>query len=329
MRGDLAALLFSILSSLLTIRDYYKGGGYMDVMITQIFNGLSLGSIMLLIALGLAITFGLMNVINMAHGELIMIGAYVTYLTQQIFSKYLPESLFGIYFIIAIPISFIVSAAVGLLLEKLLIQKLYGRPLDSLLATWGVSLILQQIARSIFGAPNVAVTAPDWLNGGLTLMGTVTLPYKRLFIIFLVLLCLIGIYLYLYRTAAGRRMQAVTLNRGMASCLGISTRKVDAYAFALGSGLAGVAGCALTLIGPIGPAIGSYYIVDSFMVVVLGGVGKLIGTVVGAFGMGMLGTILEFSTTATIAKVLLFALIIGFLQWKPAGLVSVRTRTLD
>ncbi|GEN33558.1 urea ABC transporter permease subunit UrtB [Aneurinibacillus danicus] len=301
----------------------------MDVMLTQLFNGMSLGSIMLLIALGLAITFGLMNVINMAHGELIMIGAYMTYLTQLFFSHYAPESMHGFYFLIAIPIAFLVSALIGLLLEHFLIRHLYGRPLDSLLATWGISLILQQIARSIFGAPNVAVTAPDWLNGGLTLMGNVTFPYKRLFIIFLVVACIVGLYFYLYRTSAGRRMQAVTLNRGMASCLGISTRKVDAYAFALGSGLAGIAGCALTLIGPIGPSIGSYYIVDAFMVVVLGGVGKLAGTVAGGFLIGLLGTFLEYSTTATLAKVIVFALIIAFLQWKPSGLVNMRTRALD
>jgi urea transport system permease protein len=301
----------------------------MDVVLTQVFNGVSLGSIMLLIALGLAITFGLMNVINMAHGELIMTGAYVTYLTQLIFADYLPKSAFGLYFLVAIPLSFAVSALIGLFLEHFLIRHLYGRPLDSLLATWGVSLILQQVARSIFGAPNVAVTAPAWLDGGLAIMGGVTFPYKRLFIILLVLFCIVGIYLFLYRTSSGCRMQAVTLNRPMASCLGISTRKVDAFAFALGSGFAGIAGCALTLIGPIGPTIGSYYIVDSFMVVVLGGVGKLMGTVLGGLGMGLFGTFLEYSTTASLAKVIVFAIIIAFLQWKPSGLVSIRTRSLD
>ncbi|MEW9668449.1 urea ABC transporter permease subunit UrtB [Ammoniphilus sp. 3BR4] len=300
----------------------------MEVILTQVFNGVSLGSIMLLIALGLAITFGLMNVINMAHGELIMIGAYMTYLTQNLFTQYLPKSVFGAYFLVAIPIAFVAAALIGILLERYLIRYLYGRPLDSLLATWGISLILQQVARSIFGAPNVAVTAPEWLIGGLEVMGSV-FPYKRLFILFLVFACLLGLYLYLYRTAAGRRMQAVTLNRGMASCLGISTRKVDAYAFGLGSGMAGVAGCALTLLGPIGPTIGSYYIVDSFMVVVLGGVGKLIGTVAGALSMGLFGTVFEYTTGATLAKVLVFTLIIAFLQWKPSGMVSVRTRTLD
>jgi urea transport system permease protein len=304
-------------------------GNEMDVILTQIFNGMSLGSVMLLIALGLAITFGLINVINMAHGELIMIGAYTAYLTQVFFSHYVPKSMFGLYFLIAIPIAFLVSALIGFLLESFLIRYLYGRPLDSLLATWGISLILQQAARSVFGAPNVAVTAPAWLNGGLTVMGNVTLPYKRLFIIFLVIACIIGLYFYLYRTSAGRRVQAVTLNRGMASCLGISTRKVDAYAFALGSGLAGIAGCALTLIGPIGPSIGSTYIVDAFMVVVLGGVGNLVGTIAGGLLMGLVGTFMEYSTTATLAKVIVFVLIIAFLQWKPSGLVSMRTRALD
>ncbi len=305
-----------------------KGVNYMSVVITQLFNGVSLGSIMLLIALGLAITFGLMNVINMAHGELIMVGAYMTYVVQQVFTKYLPMDLFDYYYIVAVPLAFCVSALLGVIIEKTLIRYLYNRPLDSLLATWGVSLILQQAARSIFGAPNVAVTAPSWLDGGLVIAGLV-FPYKRLFILFLVLVCMTVLYFYLDKTAAGRRMKAVTMNRSMASCLGVSTKKVDAYAFALGSGLAGIAGCALTVLGPIGSTIGTYYIVDAFMVVILGGIGKLVGTILGAFGVGMVETIVEYSTDASMAKVIVFVLIIAFLQFRPSGLVSVRTRSLD
>jgi urea transport system permease protein len=301
----------------------------MSILLLQLFNGISLSSILLLIALGLAITFGLMNVINMAHGEFIMIGAYMAYTVQQLFQKFLPVSAFGWYFILSIGVAFAAAFAIGWLLEVTLIRFLYGRPLDSLLATWGVSLVLQQLARQIFGAPNVAVKAPAWLDGGLVLSADLTLPYKRLFIIALVIACIITIYLYLYHSAGGRRMRAVMQNRGMASCLGISTRRVDAQSFAFGSGMAGIAGCALTLLGPIGPAIGTYYIVDAFMVVVLGGIGKLVGTVAGALGIGVLGTAFEYSTSATIGKVIVFTLIIAFLQWKPAGLVTMRSRTLD
>ncbi|WP_239618987.1 urea ABC transporter permease subunit UrtB [Cohnella mopanensis] len=301
----------------------------MEIWFSQIFNGLSVSSILLLIALGLAITFGLMRVINMAHGEFIMIGAYGAYMTQQIFKSTLPKSLFDAYFPVAILVSFVIAFAIGYLLEVTLIRFLYGRPLDSLLATWGVGLMLQQLARSIFGAPNVAVASPSWLNGGLTVFSGVVLPYKRLFIIALVALCLIGMYLYIYRSNAGRRMRAVMQNREMAACLGISTRRVDSFTFAIGSGIAGIAGCALTLIGPIGPSIGTYYIVDAFMVVVLGGVGKLLGTVAGALGIGVFNTLFEWWSDASLGKVLVFLCIVAFLQWKPMGMFAVRTRSLD
>jgi urea transport system permease protein len=269
-----------------------------------------------------------MKVMNMAHGDMIMIGAYVTYSIQLIFSSYIPHELFDYYFLLSIPIAFLVTACIGWLLEKSLIQFLYSRPLDSMLATWGVSLILQQIARTIFGAPNVAVKTPSWLEGGLQI-AEATFPYKRLFILALVGLCIVCLYLYLYRTAAGRRMTAVTLNRQMASCLGVNTRKVDAGAFALGSGLGGVAGCALTLLGPVGPTVGSNYIIDAFMIVILGGSGNLKGTLLGALCIGMLSTFVEFGSSATIAKVVVFALIIIFLQWRPTGLISTRSRALD
>ncbi|UQZ86177.1 High-affinity branched-chain amino acid transport system permease protein LivH [Paenibacillus konkukensis] len=301
----------------------------MSIVLLQLFNGLSLSSILLLIALGLAITFGLMNVINMAHGEFIMIGAYMAYTIQQLFQKFLPASAFGWYFVLSLGVAFAVAFAVGWLLEALLIRFLYGRPLDSLLATWGVSLVLQQLAREIFGAPNVAVKAPEWLEGGLAVTADLMLPYKRLFIIGLVIVCIAIIYVYQYHTRGGRNMQAVMQNRGMASCLGISTRRVDAQAFAFGSGMAGIAGCALTLIGPIGPTIGTNYIVDAFMVVVLGGIGKIVGTIAGALGIGVLNTAFEYSTSATIGKVIVFTLIIAFLQWRPSGLVTIKSRALD
>lgn len=301
----------------------------MEITIIQLFNGMSMGSILLLIALGLAITFGLMNVINMAHGELIMIGAYATYITQNLFIDYMPASMFNWYFVLSIPVSFLVAFAIGWILEAGLIRFLYGRPLDSLLATWGIALMLQQLARTIFGAPNVAVKSPTWLDGGYRLMDGVVLPYKRLFIIGLVIVTLVAMFLYIYRSHAGRRMRAVMQNRDMAACLGISTRRVDAMTFAIGSGVAGIAGCALTLMGPIGPSLGTYYIVDAFMVVVLGGVGKLLGTIVGALGIGVTGTMFEFWTNASLGKVLVFLCIVAFLQWKPKGLVAMKTRSLD
>ncbi|SDS79333.1 urea transport system permease protein [Paenibacillaceae bacterium GAS479] len=301
----------------------------MDVVWLQLFNGISVSSILLLIALGLAVTFGQMNVINMAHGELIMVGAYATYLTQKLFQMYLPASWFDQYFLLSIVASFIAAFLIGLLLEKVLIRFLYGRPLDSLLATWGVGLVLQQLARTLFGAPNVGVKSPSWLEGGLTVTSGLSLPYKRLFILGLVAVCLLAMFLYIYRTAAGRRMRAVMQNRDMAACLGISTRRVDSMTFAIGSGLAGVAGCALTLIGPIGPTIGTYYIVDAFMVVVLGGVGKLVGTVFGALGIGLTNSLFEYWTDASLGKVLVFLCIVAFLQWKPKGFVAMRTRSLD
>lgn len=301
----------------------------MDMFILQLFNGLSVSSILLLIALGLAVTFGLMNVINMAHGELIMIGAYATYVTQNLFVSYAPAGWFEAYFIVALPLAFGAAAFVGWLLEAVLIRHLYGRPLDSLLATWGVGMMLQQLARTIFGAPNVGVSSPSWLNGGWVVSEGIVFPYKRLFIIALVIVVLLCMYLYIYHTSSGRRMRAVMQNRSMAGCLGISTRRVDGLTFAIGSGIAGVAGCALTLIGPIGPSLGTYYIVDAFMVVVLGGVGKLVGTVLGALGIGVFNTLFETYTSASIGKVLVFACIVAFLQWKPRGFVAVRTRSLD
>ena len=298
----------------------------MDTILLQAFNGLSLGSILLLVSLGLALAFGLMRVINMAHGEFIMIGAYVAFLFQQTLAPVLGGVEPGIWFILAIPAAFIVAAALGALMEVTMIRHLYGRPLDTLLATWGVGLILQQAARSIFGAPNVNVSSPVWLSGGFDIGAGLLLPYKRVFIIALVSLVVIAVYLYLYRTVSGRRLRAVMQNREMASCLGVRSRWVDASTFALGTGLAGVAGVALSQLGSIGPALGTFYIVDAFMVVVLGGVGRLPGTILAALLIGVANTLLELGTTATVGKVLVLLLIIAFLQWKPAGLATLQTR---
>ncbi len=301
----------------------------MNTYILQIFNGISVSSILLLAALGLAITFGLMKIINMAHGELIMTGAYVTYLVQNIFVRYLDKGVFGLYFIFALPCAFLFAALFGYLLEITIIKRLYGRPLDSLLATWGVSLILQQLARSIFGAPNVDVKSPGWLEGGVVLLGDLQLPYKRLFIIGLVFVCIVGVYCFLYRSSYGRKIRAVMQNRPMAQSLGINTRRVDSVTFAIGAGLAGIAGCALTLLGSIGPTLGTNYIVDTFMVVVLGGVGRIVGTVAGAGAIGIGNTTFEFFTNASLGKVLVFLMVIIFLQWKPQGFFTINSRALD
>src|SRR5258707_14812818 len=302
----------------------------MSEVLQQVFNGFSLGSILLLAALGLAFSFGLMKVINMAHGEFLMVGAYTTFIFQQRIAPFFAGTngaKSGIFFILSILAAFVVTGLLGILLEVTVIRRLYGRPLDTLLATWGIGLMLQTLARLLFGASNVAVTSPTWLNGAWNVTDDIALPYKRLFIIALVFVCIIGIYFYLYRSSNGRRMRAVMQNREVASSLGVATRRVDAYTFALGAGLAGIAGGALTLLGQIGPTVGTGYIVDAFLVGVLGGVGSLTGTVIAAFLIGVFNAVFELSTTATLGKVLVFALIIAFLQWKPSGLVALRSRS--
>ena len=385
----------------------------MSTLIEGLFNGLSIGSVLLIAALGLAIVFGLMGVINLAHGELMMLGAYATFVVQNIF-KPLGEPWFSLYIIVAIPVAFIVSAIMGLILERGAIRFLYGRPLETLLATWGVSLILQQFVRSVswllfisigvfcllffggmelikrrldwsriknqaialllvlssgiaiafysllgnnsklikpwFSARNVDVTAPKWLRGGTDALGF-QIPYVRLFIIVLTILCLIGVYWFLQRSTWGLKIRAVTQNRTMSSCLGIPTDKVDALTFALGSGLAGIAGCAVSLLGSVGPNTGQNYIVDTFMVVVVGGVGNLLGTILAALGIGILNYLIGsgtlalmltnmkapqalldfffFFATSSMAKVMVFALIITFLQIKPAGLFPQKGRTAE
>ncbi|ARV59815.1 branched-chain amino acid ABC transporter permease [Nostocales cyanobacterium HT-58-2] len=377
-----------------------------------VFNGISIGAVLLIAALGLAIIFGLMGVINMAHGELMMFGAYTTFVVQN-GCKQLGGLWFEVYIFLALIIAFIFTAAVGLILERGVIRYLYGRPLETLLATWGVSLIFQQFVRSVnlvfvigiaffsvlffgglwllnsrtnlervrnwvvvvmlslslgmtiatcnllgqiyqqavtqpwFGAQNVDVTAPTWLQAGISL-GGVQLPFARLFIIVLTIICVSGIYLFLQRSNWGLRIRAVTQNRSMSACLGIPTQTVDAITFALGSGLAGVAGCAISLLGSVGPNTGQNYIIDTFMVVVVGGVGNLVGTIVAALGIGTanfligsgtlallltpvkpLADFFSFFATTSMAKVMVFALIIVFLQWKPAGIFPQKGRTVD
>jgi urea transport system permease protein len=382
-------------------------------LITTLFNGVSIGTVLLIVALGLAIVFGLMGVINLAHGELMMLGAYTTYVVQNGF-KMLGDSWQGWYIWAAIPMSFLVAALVGLALERGVIRFLYGRPLETLLATWGVSLILQQFVRSVgwsmvigllafcglffggkwvlarfaqiaeyrqnlvntslfllsgaiafflssslnnndtfakpwFSARNVDVTAPSWLQGSVPITDSIQFPASRLFIIALTAVCLLGVYLFLQKSAWGLRIRSVTQNRDMSACLGIPTAQVDAVTFALGSGLAGIAGFAVTLLGSVGPNLGVNYIVDAFMVVVVGGVGNLLGSVIAALGIGIVtyllgsGTIplalgsgdgfvvsfFDFFATTSMAKVMVFALIIMFLQVRPAGLFPPKGRSAE
>ncbi|MGE4243282.1 urea ABC transporter permease subunit UrtB [Ramlibacter sp.] len=293
-----------------------------------IFSGLSLGSILLLVALGLAITYGLMGVINMAHGELMMIGAYATYVVQGVFRQYLPGA-FDWYLIAAIPVAFAASAIVGAVLERGVIRFLYGRPLETLLATWGISLMLMQLVRTIFGAQNVGVENPSWMSGGVVVMGNLQLPWNRIMIIGFALLVLFGMAFLISRTRLGLFVRGVTQNRPIASCMGVNTARVDTYAFALGSGIAGLAGCALSQIGNVGPDLGQAYIVDSFMVVVLGGVGQLAGTVYAALGLGVLNKFLEGWAGAVLAKIAVLVIIVVFIQKRPQGLFAVKGRSAE
>jgi len=293
-----------------------------------VFTGASLGSILLLVALGLAITYGLMGVINMAHGELMMIGAYATYVVQNIFKAYLP-GYFDFYIVAAIPAAFLASALVGAAMERSVIRFLYGRPLETLLATWGISLVLMQGVRSIFGAQNVQVENPSWLSGGVQALSNLTLPFNRIAIIVFAALVLGGLAFMVARTRLGLFVRGVTQNRPMAACMGVNTAKVDTYAFALGSGIAGLAGCALSQVGNVGPDLGQGYIVDSFMVVVLGGVGQLAGTVYAALGLGILNKLLEGWTGAVLAKIMVLVFIVVFIQKRPQGLFAMKGRSAE
>ncbi len=294
----------------------------MTVILGQLFTGVSIGAVLLLIALGLALTFGQMNVINMAHGEFIMAGAYTTYVLQQAITDA------GVSLLVALPVAFAVAGAMGVLLEWALIRRLYTRPLDTLLVTWGVSLMLQQLARDVFGAPNVQTKAPDVLTESTSLGGDLSIANSRLFILGLVVLAVAALTAALRFTPLGRRIRAVVQNRDLAAVSGIPTGRVDRLTFFIGSGLAGVAGVALTLLGPIGPTMGTNIIIDAFLVVVVGGIGQLKGSVIVAFTLGMLQAMVEYLTTLSVAKVIVFIAIVAFLQWRPQGLFTLRTRSL-
>jgi urea transport system permease protein len=296
-----------------------------------VFNGASLAAVLLIMSLGLSVTFGLMGIINMAHGEMLMIGSYTAYVMQELFRTY-----FGAhqdyFFVAALPLSFVVAGLVGLLLEVGLLRFLYRRPLETLIVTWGIGMILQQGARLWFG-DQTSVSPPTWFRGGFEVLPGLIFPWSRIFIIALALAVLLGLGLLFYRSYTGLKIRAVMQNRGMASCLGVSTRRLDMLTFSLGTALAGVAGCALSLIGTVDPEVGKTYIVDSFMVVVLGGVGKLVGTVVASLGIGLSNKLLEpaigGTAAAIYAKVAILVIVIAFLQWRPTGLFAARGRAAE
>jgi urea transport system permease protein len=291
--------------------------------------GLSLGSVLLLAAIGLAITFGVMGVINMAHGEMIMLGAYTTFVVQEIFRSTISPEYFGMYVLVSIPAAFFVAAAFGVLIERGCIRFLYGRPLETLLATWGVSLILQQLVRTLFGANNQEVANPDWISGAVSFGGGVSITVNRIYIIIFAIMVVAALAAFIRYSRFGLQMRAVTQNRGMASSMGIRTGQVDALTFALGSGIAGVAGVALSQISNVSPNLGQNFVVDSFMVVVFGGVGSLWGTIVGAFSLGIVNKFLEPVSGAILGKVVVLVIIILFIQKRPRGLFALKGRAAE
>ncbi len=295
----------------------------METILNQLFVGLSIASVLLLVAMGLTFTFGQMNVINMAHGEFIMAGAYTTYVLQTALGTGAITLAFGL----ALPAAFLVAGTLGLILEFTVIRRLYGRPLDTLLVTWGVGLMLQQLARDLFGAQNVNVSAPAFLDGSASVVGA-SLSYSRLFIIATVVVAVIVIAIYMQRTPAGRRMRAVMQNRPLASVSGVRTKLVDRTTFFIGSGLAGLAGVGITLLGPVGPTLGLAYIIDAFLVVIVGGLGQLRGAILAALALGMANSFIEYNTSASIAKAGVFLLIVLFLQWRPQGMIVQQRRGL-
>ncbi|MDF3838490.1 urea ABC transporter permease subunit UrtB [Cupriavidus basilensis] len=296
-----------------------------DIVAMQVFNGISLFTILFLMAIGLAIVFGLMGVINMAHGELMALGAYMTYLTARCFETHAPQWMDG-YLFAAIPVAFLTTFALGYALERGFIRFFYDRPLDTLLATWGLSLILQQTYRSVFGPQEVSVPLATWLSGAWEPVPGIQLPLTRIFVIGLTALVSLGVYLLLYRTRWGLRVRAVTQNRAMSNAVGINTNRVDAATFALGSGLAGIAGCVFTMIGSTNPGTGQLYIVDSFIVVVFGGVQSLIGTALSGFAIAQSQTTLEYLMSGSMAKVAILLLVITALYFRPNGLFARKTR---
>ena len=294
----------------------------------NVFYGVSLGSVLLLAAIGLAITFGVMGVINMAHGELIMLGAYTTFVVQEAFRAWMPDA-FDYSLFVAIPAAFLVSGSFGVIIERGVIRFLYGRPLETLLATWGISLVLQQLIRTFFGPTNQDVSTPSWMSGSFETATGLVLTYNRITIIAFSLMVITVISLVLRKTSFGLQMRAVTQNRRMASSMGIRTGWVDAMTFGLGAGIAGVAGVALSQVDNISPNLGQAYIIDSFMVVVFGGVGNLWGTLVGAFSLGIVNKFLEPYAGAVLAKIIVLVAIILFIQKRPRGLFALKGRAVE
>ncbi|MAD45254.1 MAG: urea ABC transporter permease subunit UrtB [Oceanospirillaceae bacterium] len=297
-----------------------------SIFAMQGFAGLILFSVFVLMALGLAIIFGQMGVINMAHGEFMILGAYVTYLTSNVFSSYLPESLYGSYFFIAMILAFFVTGALGALVEWSVIRHLYKRPLDTLLATWGLSLIMQQLYRSIFGAREVGVTLPDWLMGSYAITDLIEVPINGIFVMILTIIITVAVALMMQKSRLGKQTRAVVQNRPMAAAVGINTEKVDRLTFALGCGIAGIAGSAFTMVGSTGPTAGQLYIVDTFLVVVFGGASSLIGTVASAFTISQAQSTMEFFLSGSMAKVLTLLTVVIILMLRPEGLFSLKMR---
>nr|WP_156970898.1 urea ABC transporter permease subunit UrtB [Beijerinckia mobilis] len=303
----------------------YSLGDLGSIFVMQAFSGLILFSIFVLMALGLAIIFGQMGVINMAHGEFMILGAYMTYLTSLVFQAYLP-SLYPIYFFVAMAVAFLASGALGLFVEWSLIRFLYKRPLDTLLATWGLSLILQQSYRSIFGAREVGVDLPQWMMGSLPVTGSIEVQINGLFVMGLTIVITLAVYLLLYRSAWGKQVRAVMQNRVMAGAVGINTEKTDRYTFGLGCGIAGIAGSAFTMIGSTGPTSGQLYIVDTFLVVVFGGAQSLFGVIASAFTISQTQSTLEFFLSGSMAKVLTLLGVVIILMIRPQGLFTIKVR---
>ncbi|MCI4662502.1 MAG: urea ABC transporter permease subunit UrtB [Neomegalonema sp.] len=303
----------------------YSSQELLAIFAMQGFAGLILFSVFVLMALGLAIIFGQMGVINMAHGEFMILGAYVTYMLSNFFEAYLPD-LFGIYFFIAMICAFIASGALGLFVEWALIRHLYKRPLDTLLATWGLSLILQQIYRSVFGAREVGVTIPDWMMGSLPLTDMIEVPINGIFVMVLAVSISIAVYLMMFRSSWGKQVRAVVQNRVMAGAVGINTEWTDRLTFGIGCGVAGVAGSAFTMIGSTGPTAGQLYIVDTFLVVVFGGAASLLGTIASAFSISQAQSIMEFFLSGSMAKVLTLLTVVGILMIRPQGLFALKLR---
>jgi len=297
-----------------------------DIFAMQLFGGISFATILLLMALGLAIVFGLMGVINMAHGEIMALGAYATFIVAHVFERYLPGAM-HFYLLCAIPVAFLVTFAFGIALEWGVIRWFYNRPLDTLLATWGISLIMQQAFRTIFGAQEVTVPLTSWLDGAWEPVAGIQLPLNRIFIIVLTILVALGVYLLFFKTRAGLRARAVTQNRAIAEAVGIDTRRVDMFTFALGSGLAGIAGAVFTMIGSTNPSTGQLYIVDSFIVVVFGGVASILGTAASSFLIAQIQTTFEYLTTGSYAKVIQMLIVVLILYFRPSGLFTPKVRT--